>query len=76
MDGRLVRRYMRLDDAAEGLLDRAYSTGVLSARGRHRVLRVARTIADLEGCERVSSAHMLTALGLRQQMGADTALAA
>ena len=46
---------------------RAYSVGALSARGRHRVLRVARTIADLEGRERVSHQDLLTALGLRQQ---------
>ena len=45
------------------------SSGWLSARGRHRVLRVARTIADLAGRERVSREDMLLALSLRQRTG-------
>src|SRR6476659_4706647 len=48
MDARTVRRHVALDEPAEQALARAYSVGALSARGRHRVLRVARTIADLE----------------------------
>ena len=56
MDARTVRRHVALDEPAEQALARAYAVGALSARGRHRVLRVARTIADLEGHERVSQA--------------------
>ena len=67
MDARAVRRHVALEERAEQALARAYSVGALSARGRHRVLRVARTIADLEGHERVSHQDLLTALGLRQQ---------
>jgi magnesium chelatase family protein len=67
MDARTVRRHVVLEGSAEQALARAYSVGALSARGRHRVLRVARTIADLEGHERVSHQNLLTALGLRQQ---------
>jgi magnesium chelatase family protein len=67
MDARTVRRQVELEKLAEQALARAYSVGALSARGRHRVLRVARTIADLEGHERVSHQDLLTALGLRQQ---------
>jgi predicted ATPase with chaperone activity len=37
----------------------------LSARGFHRVLRVARTIADLEASESITSAHVAEALGYR-----------
>jgi magnesium chelatase family protein len=37
----------------------------LSARGYHRVLRVARTAADLEGSERIGPDHLATALLLR-----------
>jgi magnesium chelatase family protein len=66
MDARLVRRHVRLDELAERTLARAYTVGALSARGRHRVLRVARTIADLERRARVSHQDVLTALGLRQ----------
>ncbi|MBV9474291.1 MAG: hypothetical protein JO206_15095, partial [Solirubrobacterales bacterium] len=57
-------------------LAHAYATGALSARGRHRVLRVARTVADLRRHERVTQEDMLTALGLRQRVGREAALAA
>jgi magnesium chelatase family protein len=76
MDVRLVRRCIRLEPDAEQALGQAYAVGALSARGRHRVLRVARTIADLAGQERVRRENVLTALGLRQRAGTDTALAA
>jgi magnesium chelatase family protein len=69
MDERIVRRTVRLEAAAEALLGQAYGLGALSARGRQRVLRVARTIADLEEAERVSRDHVLTALALRQRAG-------
>jgi magnesium chelatase family protein len=72
MDVRLVGRHVRLDDAADRVLTRAYGSGALSARGRHRVLRVARTIADLEGSDEVGENHMLTALALRQRARAET----
>ena len=76
MDSRLVRRCVRLEKEADRVLAQAYAVGVLSARGRHRVLRVARTIADLEGHERIVQADVLTALSLRQRSAAETALAA
>ncbi len=47
-----------LDDAAERL--------ALSARGYHRVLRVARTLADLDGAETVSRPHIAEALAYRR----------
>jgi magnesium chelatase family protein len=76
MDPRLARRVVRLDDRATNALSRAYAIGALSARGRHRVVRVARTIADLERRERVLEADVLTALGLRQRPVSEAALAA
>ncbi len=76
MDGGIVLRYVRLDADAADALGRAYAVGVLSPRGRHRVLRVARTIADLEGHERVMQSDVLMALSLRQRAGEETALAA
>ncbi|MGA2925914.1 MAG: YifB family Mg chelatase-like AAA ATPase [Solirubrobacteraceae bacterium] len=76
MDVRQVRRHVRLEDAADAALARAYAIGALSARGRHRVLRVARTIADLERHDRVTEADLLTALALRQRGSAEEALAA
>jgi magnesium chelatase family protein len=76
MDGRLVRRHVRLDDAADRALAQAYAVGALSARGRHRVVRVAQTIADLEAHDRVTHADLLTALSLRQRGEAERTLAA
>jgi magnesium chelatase family protein len=76
MDVRLVRRHARLDPSGEQALTQAYEIGALSARGRHRVLRVARTIADLEHHEHVTRLDVLTALGMRQRGGSATALAA
>ena len=76
MDVRTVRRLVRLDAGADQALTDAYSTGALSVRGRHRTLRVARTIADLRGRDVVTRQDLLTALGLRQRSGVEEALAA
>jgi magnesium chelatase family protein len=65
MDSRLLRRHARLSERGERLLREARERGMLSARGQHRVLRVARTIADLEGCERVRPGHVAQAIALR-----------
>ncbi len=69
LDVALMRRFVRLDEPAERVLGDAYRAGALSARGRHRVLRVARTIADVHGRERVREADVLLALSLRQRGG-------
>jgi magnesium chelatase family protein len=76
MDARLVRRHVRLEEPAERTLAQAYAVGALSARGRHRVVRVAQTIADLGGHDRIAEADVLTALSLRQRSAAESALAA
>jgi magnesium chelatase family protein len=70
MDTALVRRHVRLDGDAERLLHATYHRGTLSARGRERVLRVARTIADLDASDTVTKAHLMRAIGLRQDAGA------
>ncbi|MBV8953554.1 MAG: ATP-binding protein, partial [Solirubrobacterales bacterium] len=76
MDGRAVRRHVVVEEAAGRALSRAYTVGALSARGRHRVLRVARTIADLEQHARVTERDLLLALSLRQRGATASALAA
>jgi magnesium chelatase family protein len=76
MDARLVRRHVRLEEDAQRALAQAYAVGALSARGRHRVVRVAQTIADLEGHTGVTHADLLTALSLRQRGAVETLLAA
>jgi magnesium chelatase family protein len=67
LTGRALRDVVRLDPGAEEVLHRAYREGALSARGHERVLRVARTVADVEARERVSRGDVLTALALRQE---------
>ena len=73
MDAALVRRHVALDADAEQLLHATYDRGTLSARGRERVLRVARTIADLDGSDAVTKEHLLRSIGLRQDAGAASA---
>jgi magnesium chelatase family protein len=60
-----LRTVARLEPAAERMLATAYERGRISARGHHRILRVARTIADLAGHDRVLAQDVAHALGLR-----------
>ena len=60
-----ARRAAVLDPAARALLGRAVDRLALSARAHDRLLRVARTIADLEGDEDVRTDHLAEALGYR-----------
>ncbi len=71
LDASLIQSRLRLDDDAQASLGHAYLSGELSARGRHRVLRVAQTVADLAGHERVRREDVLKALTLRQRVSTD-----
>ena len=62
-----VQIHCQLDDAGEQLLRTAVRQFGLSARAYHRVLKVARTIADLAGSERITSAFVAEALQYRPQ---------
>jgi magnesium chelatase family protein len=64
---RLVRELVLADRNALAALRHAYASGELSARGHGRILRVARTIADLAGSERVRDEHVNEALSMRQE---------
>lgn len=63
--GSTARRLARLTSDAESALGRAVEALGLTGRGFDRALKVARTIADLDGAERVDSDHVLEALGFR-----------
>jgi magnesium chelatase family protein len=63
-----VSAFCTLESAAEPLLQTASERLVLSARGVHRVLKLARTIADLAGCETIAVAHVAEALQYRPRM--------
>ena len=65
MSPALVRRHCGLDEAASALMRDAFETLGLSARGHDRVLRVARTIADLDGMERITEEHVAEAIMYR-----------
>lgn len=65
-DGELLMEIARLEQPAQALLTKAADTLKLSARGYHRVLRVARTLADLEARSEISRAHVAEALGYRR----------
>jgi len=60
-----IKKYCEIDSTSETLLKKYVDSGMLSARGYHRVLKVARTIADLEGKEKISFEHISEALGYR-----------
>jgi len=64
----LVRREAGLTSASERYPGRAVETAALSGRGFDRVLRVARTIADLAGSRRVDVEHVREALSYREAL--------
>jgi len=65
MDGPLVRSVVRLTDGARRTLAGAYDAGRFSARGHDRALRVAQTIADLDGRDVVEAGDVMAAIGYR-----------
>jgi len=65
LSGAELHRHCRLEAAGEALLLRAAAGYGLSGRGVHRVLRVARTVADLEGLQRPDTTALKEALSYR-----------
>jgi magnesium chelatase family protein len=74
VSGRWLETHTRIDPAARAALVTAAERLGFSARAYHRVLRVARTVADLEGAEAIQAAHVTASvryrsLGSHQQKG-------
>lgn len=68
MSGEDLRRYCKLDSTGESLLDAASSKFSLSARAYSRILKLSRTIADIEGEELISSSHLAEAISYRVEI--------
>ena len=62
---RLIRRYCPIDAESERMLEQAMARLGLSARAYDRILKVSRTIADLEGSDEISAPHVAEAVGYR-----------
>jgi magnesium chelatase family protein len=65
MSPRSIRTYCRIDSESESMLERAMSRLGLSARAYDRILKVSRTIADLDDSENIQSSHVAEAVHYR-----------
>ena len=65
MTRREVTKYCLLDEAAQNVLGKYFTALHLSARSHDRILKVARTIADLSGSDRITATHIAEAIQLR-----------
>lgn len=66
LGSREIDRDCALDDAGRRLMEQALSRLALSARAYHRILKVARTIADLQGVAAIDRVHLSEAIGYRR----------
>lgn len=69
LDGKALEAHAMPDAAAQTLLNQAVNRLGLSARAYHRLLRVARTIADLADAQQISAVHVAEAIQFRQLFG-------
>lgn len=68
MSSEEVRRICQVDSTTQDLLKRAVQQMRLSARGYYRILKLARTIADLSGVENIKTEHVAEALQYRPKV--------
>jgi len=65
MNSRHIKKYCRIDSESGVLLEKAMERFGLSARAHARILKIARTIADLEGCAEIGAPHVAEAIQYR-----------
>ena len=65
---REIRQFCKLQDEGQSLMRAAMTQLNLSARAYHRILKLARTIADLAGSEEIQSVHLAEALQYRPKL--------
>lgn len=61
----LIEKYCKIDDKSKELLEKAFKNLGLSARGYNKILKIARTIADLEEKEKIEISHIAEAIQYR-----------
>ena len=65
MSNALIKRYCKIDDKCEKTLEQAFKMLNLSARATNRILKVARTIADMDGAINIEQKHLAEAIQYR-----------
>lgn len=69
LEGEILEKVARPDAAGQTILQEAAERFRFTARGYHRVLRLARTLADLDGSDAVTKPHIAEAVAYRRVMG-------
>ena len=65
LEGKILKKYITLGDDEQKLIQKMFRNMELSARGTHRILKLARTIADLDGSEKIREIHLQEAVFYR-----------
>ncbi|NLY08962.1 MAG: YifB family Mg chelatase-like AAA ATPase [Tissierellia bacterium] len=65
LNNRQIKKYCKLDEECDLLMERAFEKYKFSARTYHKILKVARTIADLDNSESITQNHLLEAIRYR-----------
>ena len=65
MTNSMIKKYCKLDEDSNKMLQLAFDNLKLTARAYNRILKVARTIADLDGCEDIKQEHIFEAINYR-----------
>ena len=74
LNSKLIKQFCKIDKQSEQFLKSAIIKFKLSGRAYDRILKLARTIADLNGCENISQTHIAQALQYRSYLVADSTL--
>ena len=69
MNHALLQKLCILEPQAQSLLEQAFKRMNMSARSYDRIIKVARTVADLSGAEDISAQHIAEAIKLRDDAG-------
>ena len=65
MNSALVKKFCKIDEECDNLMKTAFDVFNLTARAHDRILKVARTIADLDGSENIQQEHIIEAINYR-----------